>query len=96
MIKRILNGQTKSITLASFILGAAYLGSAALGLLRDRLLASRFGAGDELDIYYSAFRIPDLVAMLLIMGAVSAVIIPVFSQYFTRSKEEAWNSYLLF
>ena len=91
MIKKILNGQTKSITLASFILGVAYLGSAALGLLRDRFLASRFGAGDELDIYYSAFRIPDLVAMLLIMGAVSAVIIPVFSQYFTRSKEEAWE-----
>jgi len=91
MLKKILNSQTKSITLASFILGVAYLGSAVLGLLRDRLLASRFGAGDELDIYYAAFRIPDFVAMLLIMGAVSAVIIPVFSQYLNRSKEEAWE-----
>lgn len=91
MIKKILNGQTKSITLASFILGVAYLGSAILGLLRDRLLASHFGAGDELDIYYAAFGIPDFVALLLIMGAVSAVVIPVFSEYFTRSKEEAWE-----
>ena len=91
MIKKILNGQTKSITLASFILGVAYLGSAVLGLLRDRLLASHFGAGDELDVYYAAFGIPDFVALLLIMGAVSAVVIPVFSEYFARSKEEAWK-----
>lgn len=91
MIRNLLNGQTKNITLASFILGGAYFGSAILGLFRDRLLASRFGAGDELDIYYAAFRIPDFVAMLLIMGAVSAVIIPVFSEYLTRSKKEAWE-----
>lgn len=91
MIKKILNTQTKNITLAAFILGAASLISAILGLFRDRLLAKNFGAGDELDIYYAAFKIPDFIAMLLIMGAISAAIIPVFSRYLTRSKEEAWE-----
>ncbi len=96
MIKKILNGkildtQTKNITLASFILGAAYFVSALLGLLRDRLLAGRFGAGDELDIYYAAFRIPDFIAMILIMGSISVAIIPVFSGYLIRSKKEAWE-----
>jgi putative peptidoglycan lipid II flippase len=91
MITRILNTQTKRISLASFILAVAYLMSALLGILRDRLLAGRFGAGDELDIYYAAFRIPDFVAMVMILGAISAAIIPVFSSYFVRSKEEAWK-----
>ena len=91
MIKTVLNAQTKSITLSSLILGVANLASAALGLFRDRLLASNFGAGDTLDIYYAAFRIPDFVAMVFIMGAISAAIIPVFSEYLVKEKEEAWK-----
>ncbi len=90
-LKKILNIQTKNITSAALILGAASFISAVLGLLRDRLLASRFGAGDELDVYYAAFRIPDFVSMVLIMGAISAAIIPVFGQYLMRSQKETWK-----
>lgn len=61
------------------------------GLWRDRLLAGQFGAGRELDIYYAAFRIPDLVYNLLIIGAVSSVFIPVFHEYLTKDKDEAWQ-----
>ena len=75
----------------SFILGTAYLISVLLGLARDRLLASQFGAGDELDVYFAAFRIPDFLAMVMILGAISAAIIPVFSGYLVRSKEESWE-----
>lgn len=89
-LKRILNIQTKNITSAALILGAASFVSALLGLFRDRLLASSFGAGDTLDIYYSAFRIPDFISMVLIMGAISAAIIPVFSQYLNRSQKESF------
>ena len=90
-LKKILNIQTKNITLAAFILGAASFVSAVLGLLRDRLLASHFGAGNELDAYYAAFRIPDFISMVLIMGAISAAIIPVFNEYLVRSKKEAFE-----
>lgn len=65
--------------------------SAFLGFFRDRMLAARFGAGNELDIYYTAFRIPDFVNMVLIIGAISAAIIPIFSQHLVRSKEEAFR-----
>lgn len=88
-MRNILNLQTKNITLAALILGIASLTSALLGLFRDRLLAGKFGAGDELDIYYAAFRIPDFISMVLILGAISAAIIPVFSEYLVRSKGEA-------
>jgi len=90
MFKNILNLQTKKITSAAFILGITGLFSAGLGLFRDRLLAGTFGVGDKLDIYYAAFRIPDFIAMVLIMGAIGAAIIPVFSEYLVRERKEAF------
>ena len=72
------------------ILGAASLISRILGLIRDRILAGTFGAGDELDIYYAAFRIPDLVFSLLVIGAISAGFIPVFVSYLNKDKEKSW------
>jgi putative peptidoglycan lipid II flippase len=90
MFKRFLNFETKSINGAAVILAVSALISGLLGLLRDRLLAGSFGAGDELDIYYSAFRIPDFISTILIIGSISAAIIPIFSEYLSKSKEEAW------
>lgn len=68
MINRIFNSQTKTITFAAILLGFSALGSRILGLIRDRLLAGSFGAGPELDIYFAAFRIPDFVYGILIIG----------------------------
>jgi len=90
MIKSFLNNQSKTIAAAAVILGAASLISRLLGLFRDRILAGRFGAGDQLDIYYAAFRIPDLVYSLLVLGAISAGFIPVFISYLQKDKKEAW------
>lgn len=98
MIKRILdyfkNGEkaVHSITGAAVIIAVMGLASRLLGLVRDRILASRFGAGDELDIYYAAFKIPDLVFNLLILGALSAAFVPVFTSLVSRDgKKEAWE-----
>ncbi len=65
--------------------------SRVLGLLRDRLLFSSFGAGDVLDIYYAAFRLPDLIFNTLVLGALSAAFIPVFLEKWHKDKEEAWR-----
>ena len=91
MIKNIFDHQAKTINKAAFVVAATSFLSALLGLFRDRLLAGKFGAGDELDIYYTAFRIPDFLTMVLIMGAISAAITPIFSQHLVRSREEAWK-----
>ena len=49
------------IHLATYTLaGLAFL-SMMMGLVRDHLLAFNFGAGESLDIYFAAFRIPDLL-----------------------------------
>ncbi len=60
-------------------MATASVASRFLGIFRDRILAGEFGAGDTLDIYYAAFRIPDLVFNLLVLGALSAGFIPIFT-----------------
>ncbi|MBU1292131.1 murein biosynthesis integral membrane protein MurJ [Patescibacteria group bacterium] len=90
MIKAFLNNKSKTIASAAIILGAASLVSRFLGLIRDRILAGTFGAGDELDIYYAAFRIPDLVFSLLVIGAISAGFIPIFISYLNKDRNKSW------
>lgn len=61
---------------AAYILAALTLASQLLALLRDRTFAHLFGAGETLDLYYAAFRVPDLV-FALVSSLVSAyVLIP--------------------
>ncbi|MFA5942245.1 MAG: lipid II flippase MurJ [Candidatus Paceibacterota bacterium] len=61
---------------AAYLLAGLTLASQVLALLRDRAFAHSFGAGEVLDLYYAAFRVPDLV-FALVSSLVSAyVIIP--------------------
>ena len=91
MIAKLLSMKSKTIGAAALLLAGSALVSRLLGLLRDRLLASRFGAGEELDIYFAAFRIPDFIYGILIMGGFTAVFLPIFSEYFEKNKEEAFR-----
>ncbi|MFH1656573.1 MAG: murein biosynthesis integral membrane protein MurJ [Candidatus Nealsonbacteria bacterium] len=94
MIIRVLRSQTKTITFAALILAISSLISRFLGLVRDRLLAGNFGAGEELDVYFTAFRIPDFVYGILILGGITAAFLPVFSQYFHKEDKEThqWSN----
>ena len=77
---------------AALLLAIAGLLSRLLGLIRDRILASMFGAGDVLDIYYASFRIPDFLYGVLVLGALSAAFIPVFTKvYIKESPQNAWK-----
>jgi putative peptidoglycan lipid II flippase len=61
---------------AAYVLAALTLASQLLALLRDRTFAHLFGAGQTLDLYYAAFRVPDLV-FAIVSSLVSAyVLIP--------------------
>ncbi|MFH1036954.1 MAG: murein biosynthesis integral membrane protein MurJ [Patescibacteria group bacterium] len=91
MFSRIFNSQAKTITFAAGILSVSSLISRLLGLFRDRLLASSFGAGSDLDVYFAAFRIPDFIYNILIAGGVIVAFVPLFSEYFLKDKDEAWS-----
>jgi len=79
---------TTTLTGGAIIIATASITSRLRGLGRDRLLANKFGAGDELDIYYAAFRIPDLVFNILVLGALSAAFIPIFVEYLQKAKDD--------
>ncbi|MDP1689704.1 MAG: lipid II flippase MurJ [bacterium] len=61
---------------AAYLLAALTLASQALALLRDRTFANVFGAGQVLDLYYAAFRVPDLVFALVASLVSAYVLIP--------------------
>lgn len=86
-----INKESQNITSAAIIIGGLSLVSRLLGVVRDRILASSFGAGDALDVYYAAFRLPDTIYNLLVLGVISAGLIPVFSGLLARGgKKEAF------
>ncbi len=83
---------SKTIGGAALLIAIAGIASRILGFLRDRLLAAEFGAGDVLDAYYAAFRLPDLFYSFIVLGALSAAFIPVFTELMTKKHErEAWK-----
>ena len=87
MVRRMLDMMYKEVRglhQAAYVLGLFALGSQLLALLRDRMLAHNFGAGSELDIYYAAFRIPDLLFVLFASTLSVYVLIP----FVTGSEEK--------
>ncbi len=58
----------------------AVLGSRVLGLVREVILNSIFGAGKELDAFLAAFRIPNLLRDLFAEGALSTAFVTTFSK----------------
>lgn len=88
----LINRESKTIVGAAAIVGILSFASRFVGLFRDRILAGTFGAGETLDMYYAAFKIPDLFFQLIVVGALSASFIPLFTnQYRNVSKQEAWK-----
>ena len=66
----------RSLHQAAYLLAGLTLASQALALLRDRTFAHTFGAGQVLDLYYAAFRVPDLVFALISSLVTAYVLIP--------------------
>ena len=70
----------------------AVMCSRVLGLVREQVFASLFGAGFAYDSFVVAFRIPNLLRDLFGEGALSAAFVTVFSAYDTnKSREETWR-----
>ena len=74
------------------VAGVATLTSRVLGLARDTVLAAVFGAGNDMDAFVVAFRIPNLVRELFAEGAMSAAFVPTFTKHLTlHGKASAWK-----
>ena len=74
------------------VVSVAVLASRILGLVREQVFAVSFGAGEELDAFITAFRIPNLLRDLFAEGALSAAFVSTFTQRFEREgAASAWR-----
>jgi len=48
-------------------------------------------ASADLDAYFAAFRIPDLIYNLLVFGGIVVAFLPLFSDYYSQNKKEGWR-----
>lgn len=82
----------RPLTRSAGLAGIATLTSRILGLARDQVLAALFGAGNEMDAFLVAFRVPNLVRDLFAEGAMSAAFVPTFTRHLTlHGKGDAWR-----
>ncbi|MBI5928427.1 MAG: murein biosynthesis integral membrane protein MurJ [Chloroflexi bacterium] len=82
----------REIALATVIVMASFVLSGILGLVRQVVLASTFGADRELDAFYAAIRLPETLFVLVAGGALGSAFIPVFSTYLNKDDlKEAWR-----
>lgn len=82
-----------SITSAAAIIISLSLASRVLGLIRQRILLGQFGSNsDELAAFFAAFKIPDIIFNILVLGALATAFIPVISSYLAKREDhEAWK-----
>ncbi len=79
---------------AAVLMMATTLLSAVTGLIRASALTWHYGATEDLNAYFQAFRIPDFVYFLVAGGAMRTGFVPVFSQYLARGeRERAWRTF---
>lgn len=69
---------TTTVAGGAMIIAAASLLSRLVGIVRESLLFSTYGAGDVLDAYYAAFKLPDLLFNIVVLGALSSSFVPIF------------------
>lgn len=86
-IKSALHGE-HGMKSATILLVITLFLSNVLGLVRNIVLASHAHGLGQLDSYYAAFRLPDLIFNILILGAISSAFIPVYTKTLKESGNE--------
>ncbi len=81
----------QALARAGLIVSIAFLASRFLGWIRFVVLGNAFDAA-ELDLFFAAFRIPDLIYQLVAAGALGSALIPIVSGLIaTGEQARAWR-----
>lgn len=87
-----LTGTSRTITAAATLVALGFLGSRLLGALRAVVIANEYGTGADLDAFFVAQRLPELVFQLLAGATLASAFIPVYARYVSRrGEDEAWR-----
>jgi len=87
-----LTAVNRRVFISAIIIGCGFLVSKVTGILDDLILAKIIGPGPQLDAYYAAFGLPDLLFTLIAGGALASAFIPMFSSCLARDdRSGAWR-----
>lgn len=76
-VLKLLHKEVGAVNQAALLLGFFTFLSQILGLVRDRMFTTFLGAGRDLDIYYTAFQVPDILFNLVATLVSVTVLLPV-------------------
>ncbi len=89
--ERLLSGRN-GVAAAVLLIGLSFLGSRLLGAARTVVIADQYGATLELDAFWVAMRLPDLVFQLLAGATLASAFIPVYARVLQdRGEGAAWR-----
>jgi putative peptidoglycan lipid II flippase len=81
-----------SLARAGVVVSAAYLAARILGYVRVVVIGTTFGASADLDAFFAAFRIPDLLFQLVAAGAVASAVVPIVGGLLEKGEHaRAWR-----
>jgi putative peptidoglycan lipid II flippase len=80
------------IARAAIVVLVGFVASGVLGLVRTAVFSGTFGASSELDAFYAAQRIPEMLFTLVAGGALGSSFIPVFARFLAKEDNDgAWR-----
>jgi len=83
-----------AVLIASLIWGGSIFLSRIIGLVREAVIGRVLGGGEAVDLYFTAFTLPDFLNYLLAGGALSLVFIPLFNHHLSQGDESAaWDAF---
>lgn len=82
---------SRQVARAALVVLLGFVASGVLGVVRTAAYSASFGASAELDVFFGAQRIPELLFTLVAGGALGSAFIPVFTRYLGRSSADAWR-----
>jgi putative peptidoglycan lipid II flippase len=84
--------RSRTLARAGLIVTTAFMLSRVLGWLRLVVIGGTFGAAGELDTFFAAFRIPDLIFQLVAAGALGSALIPIVAGLLASGERaRAWR-----
>ena len=82
----------RALARAGLVVSGAFLISRVLGWVRVVVIVNTFAPGRELDAFFAAFRLPDLIYQLVAAGALSSALIPIVAGLLASEEHRrAWR-----
>jgi len=82
----------RKLAVSTAIFGAATALSRVLGLVREVVAATYFGASGKINAFTVAFQVPNLIRALVADAALSSAFVPVFSELLEKGeRKRAWR-----